>query len=211
MYYETGVLKSEGAYLKNKLTDKAGKIYNTYGVMIYEGCLVGGKLNGLGTKYHDDETGTILCQGTFKNGDLDNSQACKFYNKEGHLAYEGTVLDGNPHGKGKEYHPGTDVVKYEGNFDNGVKSGTGCKVFNPKGNLEFEGTITNGTYEGPGTAYYDDGKIQYKGDHANGFWGPKGTLYYKSGSTQYEGEFVKGKPQGPGKFWNENGNLVYEG
>jgi antitoxin component YwqK of YwqJK toxin-antitoxin module len=81
------------------------------------------------------------------------------------------------------------VVKYEGNFDNGVKSGTGCKVFNPKGNLEFEGTITNGTYEGPGTAYYDgnffqinrlDGKIQYKGDHANGFWGPKGTLYYKS-------------------------------
>jgi antitoxin component YwqK of YwqJK toxin-antitoxin module len=170
MYYETGVLKSEGAYLKNKLTDKAGIIYNTHGMKVFEGGVVGGKLNGLGTKYHDDETGMILCQGTFKNGDLgnifpfrtiDNSQSCKFYNKEGHLAYEGTVLDGNPHGKGKEYHPESDVVKYEGNFDNGVKSGTDCKVFNPKGNLEFEGTITNDTYEGPGTAYYEGNFVCY--------------------------------------------------
>lgn len=61
------------------------------------------------------------------------------------------------------------MFKYEGNFDNGIKSSkeaSGSK-FTISGMCQYEGNFTNGEITGTGIRKWDDGR-SYKGEFVDG-------------------------------------------
>lgn len=72
--------------------------------------------------------------------------------------YNGEVLNGLRHGYGTYSSP--DGVKYEGNWKNGLKSGSGVLI---KGNLKYEGEWRDGYMEGNGKITWESWNI-YEGE-----------------------------------------------
>jgi len=99
--------------------------------------------------------------------------------------YEGDVVNGNPHGKGK--------VTYD---------------FGSHGKTVYEGDWVNGEYHGKGKLTYNNGTI-LEGDFVNGKLHGKGKLIEAGHKNTYEGDFVNGKEHGYGKHTSDEG--VFEG
>ena len=68
------------------------------------------------------------------------------------LEFEGEYLNGEKHGRGKEYDNDYGNLKYEGEYLNGVRNGKG-KEYHENGNLIFEGEYLNGERNGKGKEY----------------------------------------------------------
>ena len=142
--------------------------------------------------------------------------------------FYGSIKDNLPHGKGvKTYKDGR---SYEGDFENGVRSGYGVttissKNFRFKGNFKFDkpngqgeevrgdgisyvGEYKDGGWHGAGKYTAVNGDV-YEGQFLNGFLNGLGVALYKQGN-KYEGEFKDGKRNGAGKYTAINGD-VYEG
>ena len=97
------------------------------------------------------------------------------------------------------------IAKYEGEYLNGERHGKG-KEFNEEGILIYEGEYANGKRHGIGKQYDGDlfalgkePKLIYEGEFKNGRWNGKGKEYEKSligiydGKLKHEGNFVDGK------------------
>jgi len=122
----------------------------------------------------------------------------------GEKVYEGEIVDGKSHGKGKETLSGS---TYEGDFVNGVRNGKGKLTI--QGLSVYEGDFVNGKPQGKGKrTLLEDGTV-YEGDFVDDKWHGKGKLTYTNGCV-YEGDFIDGKFQGKGKFTWADGR-VYEG
>jgi hypothetical protein len=112
------------------------------------------------------------------------------------LDYEGDIVDGKPHGKGKlAYGEDYPVDIGEGGIGSGYVSG----------DYVYEGDFVNGKPHGKGKKTYANGK-EYEGDFVNGKFHGKGKL---DDGYLYEGDFVNGRLQGKGKMTYSN--AVYEG
>jgi len=106
----------------------------------------------------------------------------KEYDEEGYLTiFEGEYLNGQRHGKGKEYY-----------YDD---------------KLEFEGEYLNGKGSGRGKEYYINGKLKFEGEYLYSFY-LKGK-YYINDRLEFEGEFKCNKKWN-GKGYDANGNIIYE-
>jgi serine/threonine protein kinase len=123
-----------------------------------------------------------------------------------------------------------DGYRYEGQFSNDEKHGTGVYTFAADG-YKYEGEWSHNTQHGIGIATYPDGdsymgefkdgqkhgrgKINfitgglYEGEFALGAHHGLGTAVYENGD-QYAGIWVRGKPEGMGTASYTNGN-IYEG
>ncbi len=123
--------------------------------------------------------------------------------------YEGTVLNGKPHGKGKMTYAKDDAyerVSYEGDWVNGNCHGKGKMTF-ANGDV-YEGDFKDDKRHGKGKYTFASGNV-YEGDFIDGKFHGKGKYTFASGAV-YEGDFKDDKRTGKGKYTFANGE-VYEG
>lgn len=113
--------------------------------------------------------------------------------------YEGDIMDGVPHGRGKLYCKGG--TRYEGEFKKGNYHGLG-KIFFANSGC-YMGEFTEGRIEGFGHMEFDNGKYwgewgQFRvGKYTRGGRHGYGLLVWRSGEW-YEGEFSKNEYHGLG-------------
>lgn len=114
--------------------------------------------------------------------------------------YEGEVLNGKWHGKGKFFYASGDV--YDGDWVNGQKTGS-CNYTFADGR-KYSGEVLNGKWNGKGKYYYSNGDI-YDGDWVNG----KQTgscIHTFADGRKYIGEVLDAKWNGQGVFYYTNGS-----
>jgi antitoxin component YwqK of YwqJK toxin-antitoxin module len=98
--------KYEGNFLTIKVQNGQGKMYDTNGVLRYDG--------------------------EWKNG-LENGQG-KMYDENGVLKYDGEWKNGMKHGQGICYYDDNGILRYDGEWESGTRNGKG-KMFNKNGQL----------------------------------------------------------------------------
>ena len=132
----------------------------------------------------------------------------KEYDWDGHLLYEGEYYKGERHGKGKEYFPYDNGLKFEGVFKNGKKwTGKGYNIHN-----ELVYDIKDGKGHIKEYADMSDERLIYDGDYLNGFRNGKGKEYNTSNRLmKFDGEFYNGVRHGKGKAYDRYEKLKYEG
>jgi hypothetical protein len=118
--------------------------------------------------------------------------------------YEGTLLEGMPHGKGTLNYFNGD--KYTGDFVNGHQHGSGTMKYS--NNAEYIGEYVNGIQNGKGTFKFISGD-EYTGDFVNEFRHGTGTMKYINGN-KYTGDFVYDKRSDRGTLTFPNGDK-YDG
>lgn len=150
----------------------------------------------------------------------------KFISSTG-LEYNGYWKNGSPHGLGTENYP-NGKGQFKGQYENGIKSGSGKVVF--EDGSVYEGSFVNDNIEGYGVLTWPDDKIyhglwkdnkmsgkgrmewpngmfyegQYENDLKHGF----GIFYYGKGKKLYAGFWKKGKFHGKGMARNEKGEEI---
>jgi len=105
--------------------------------------------------------------------------------------YSGASVGGVPQGKGRLV---CDSFIYEGDFNEGFRSGSGTLDLRRKG--RYEGEILDGVAHGRGVYFLPNG-ARYEGDFANGKQTGAGKLIGANGN-QVQGEFVDGVLTGKG-------------
>ena len=177
--YDFGVI-FDGKFLNGKRNGH-GKVYDKYyhsSILKYEGEFLDGKKNGKMKKFFGNDT--VEFEGEFlkdrkwngkgydKNGNVvyeikDGCGTMREYDILDNLIFEGQIMDGLRHWKGKEYQK--EQLIYEGDFKYGKRSGYGKEYEN--GKLVFEGRFLNGVRHGKGKEYDDKGQVIYEGIYAS--------------------------------------------
>ena len=158
VYNQDGIVIFEGEYL-NGVRNGKGKKYNDKDILIFEGEYSNDKRNGKGKEYKENNelifegeyandkryTGTWKEYGNFNFADTliyegeyykGNKWNGKFYDKNKNVSL--ILINGK--GKGKIFEYG--ILKFEGEYNNGMKNGKGKEFWND-GSLQFEGEFLN--------------------------------------------------------------------
>ena len=183
---------------------------------IYSGGFKNGKKDGYGCFF---ETNGNKYLGDFKNI---NKEECYFLDdrqmikKENVVYNDSNVKNETPEGPTiinenvdknfsgkllKVYEDGT----YEGEFVNGLKSGSGVYIY--KNGDKYIGEFKNDEKNGIGAYYYNNGE-SYIGNYYKNKREGKGCYYYVDGD-KFDGKFKKGKAEGFGKFYYSNGDRYF--
>lgn len=122
--------------------------------------------------------------------------------------YEGNFIDDKKQGSGViELSNGT---KYDGEWANDTMSGKGKIKFSNSFSFynHYEGDFENGTMHGQGKMTMVNGDV-YEGDWINGTMHGQGKLTFHDG-YYYVGNFIDGKMQENGKMFDKDGYEVDE-
>ena len=92
--------------------------------------------------------------------------------------------------------------RYEGEFRNGLKHGTGV-MFYPDGTLRYKGEFVQDQRSGKGTYYFSNGD-KYVGDFLRNVPHGKGTYHFQDGE-RFVGTFRTGVREGYGVLYRKNG------
>ena len=144
-----------------------------------------------------------------------------------YFKYEGTYMEGNPHGYGVLSVPGSQIYSgffndgerdgygeltlangdsYKGDWGNGLFNGDGQYIY--KNDMAFyDGQWYDGLQDGIG--YYRCHAFAYRGEWEDGWINGYGKMVF-SNKDQYIGNFVENKFYGEGFYLYANGNC-YEG
>ncbi len=128
----------------------------------------------------------------------------KIYRFKNGDTYEGNFENGNKSGYGILRNSNGEV--YEGEWLNNLKNGKGKYIFE-SGEI-YEGSWKDDFRDGYGINHFDTGET-YNGQWKNDTMHGKGLLIFSSGS-KYDGDFENGHMNGYGIFLSSNGNK-YEG
>ena len=114
------------------------------------------------------------------------------------VVFEGEYQNGKRHGKGKEYHDCNGKLKFNGEFFEGRKM-TGTEY-------DIEGNQVLTLENGRGKEYYDNEVVRFEGEFYNGKkWNGNGYNY--KGEKIFEIKYGNGKV----KEYNYRGKLLYSG
>ena len=159
-YYDNEKLKFEGEYHYGIRNGK-GKEYYKNGELKFEGEYINGKMYE--GKIYDNKLKKII---ELKQGKGVIKEYNDYYSL---IIFEGEYLNGQKHGKGKEYYD-NGRIKFEGEYLNGKRwNGIG---YNTRNNKVYE--LINGY--GLVKEYYDNGKLKFEGEYLNGEKHGKGKL-----------------------------------
>ena len=132
----------------------------------------------------------------------------KEYYTNGIIKYEGTYLNGEKNGNGKEYYYSharrfhgkinekeneESIIFFEGEYLNGKK--WNGKGFDKNGEIIFE--LKDGT--GKCQEYNNEGVLIFEGEYINGEKHGKCKEYSNKDELIFEGEYINGKRNGKGK------------
>ena len=121
--------------------------------------------------------------------------------------YEGEIVNGKMHGKGKMYYKNKKIM-YDGDFVDNKFEGNGKLIF--ENDVYYVGQFLRGERYGKGTMHEKNGSITYEGDFCNDKMEGNGKYIYENGDY-YIGQFMDDKRHGKGKMYYKNGVLWYEG
>ena len=139
LYNTEGILVYEGAFQKNKYEGEGRAYYEDTGNLKYDGAFHENLYEGEGILYYPDGM-TKRYEGSFVAGLYDGQGI--LYDRNGIKMYEGEFKEGLYHGEGTEYFSGEEKPYYIGDFAKGVKEGTG-QLYNQLGTMIFEGPFSN--------------------------------------------------------------------
>lgn len=135
----------------------------------FVGCMVGGKREGFGILFYPtDNLGDAKVE---YEGEWKDDQLCgqnKHYDRSGVLRFEGNFLNGLKHGPGKSFKNlnGRAALSYEGEYFAGKKEGYGTK-YNPlTGSILYRGNWKKSMYHGTGSMGAHGPTAEYKHGHA---------------------------------------------
>jgi hypothetical protein len=118
------------------------------------------------------------------------------------LSYVGVVVAGRQEGYGVLQFKAAE--RYEGNFEDGFRSGRGIQVLN---NGRYEGNFLKGLRDGNGNYYWTNGE-RYEGAWVRGKRAGNG-IHYEPNGMRYEGEFQNDARNGKGTlFWPDGDKWV---
>ena len=159
--------------------------------------------HGYGEYYIETEKKFI--EGVWKNNNLVYGKI--FYpNNNKYDIYKGFINNFLPDGEGKISFSTGD--KYEGDFREGRKEGTGKYTFYDK--TVYKGNFVNNKFDGEGTIEWTN-NIKYEGGFSQGYFNNHGKLFDKDNDGEkYEGNFQNNFFDGEGKYTFEDGS-TYEG
>lgn len=187
--------------IENDKLDGWFKYYITSKENYFEGFFNNGKPNGKGrliTKKLE------IYEGEFEND---------FYNLHGSfMDNDGLTLTGNfielqLHGRATEIWTNYGT-HYEGNYVNGVKTGSGKLVWENENKTKeesYEGDFQNNLFEGKGVYLWGTQK-KYVGEWKNGVMDGEGVFTWKDG-REYKGKFKKDKKEGYGVLTWQDGRI----
>lgn len=153
--------------------------------------------------YYDEEKEIPRYSGRLKEGVLQGRGSQ--YDEAGLLIYEGDFADGVRSGTGTLYDAG--VLTYEGDFAYGLRHGNGTD-YSATGDVAYRGAFVEDVREGMGTAYYPDGERAYEGAFAAGLYDGTGTQYGEDGQIRYKGSFAEGLYNGSGTLYLPDGDQI---
>lgn len=207
VYDSEGIMIYEG-HMENGLAHGEGTQYDMSGTLVYKGNFENGKYKGNGERYSSD--GIKIYDGAFDNNEFDGEG--KLFNDIGKAIYVGHFTVGQRSGTGTEYDPDTGLKKYYGEFANDVRNGNGVEYDVDGKSIIYEGAFKDGMYGGEGKLY-SEGSLLYAGFFESGKYNGIGNLYdLNTSSLQYSGEFKNGVYDGEGKLYDVNTSvMVYEG
>lgn len=117
--------------------------------------------------------------------------------------YEGSILDGKKHGKGKIVY--SNKIVYEGEWLNDAKNGKGITTL-PNGD-KLEGLYINGKLNGEGSYTYADSE-KYEGGFKDSEFHGYGVYTFVNGN-KYEGGWKEGKKNGIGMIVYKDGKKLH--
>ena len=170
----------EGEYLNGKRNGK-GVEYNYSGKILFDGEYINDHRRK-GKEYHE---GKLQFEGEFLNELRWEGIGYGYFGEEAYelkdgkglvknywisgTIYEGDILNGKRHGKGKEYSNYSNVdgiLTFKGEYLNGERNGKGKEIIS--NNVVFEGEYLNGKRNGKGIEYNWWGNKLYEGEYVNG-------------------------------------------
>lgn len=150
-------------------TDEACKVFTNYNFQNrsfnWTGACVDGYADGYGElEILENGRKIIRVKGALTKGKVEGQASLQFL-VDGDL-YEGSFQGSMIHGKGHFHNDDGD--HYQGEYDQGLRSGHGIYWYPPESPiLKYEGEWENGQQQGFGTVHYRDGKIE-KGKFSEG-------------------------------------------
>ena len=190
-----------GFYTKSDIEIKNEKEYKN-DILKFEGEYLNDKKNGKGKEY--DINGKIIFEGEFLNG-IQKSKRFKYkYDDYDYLTleYEGEILEGKKHGKGKEYDYNNRII-FEGIYLKGKRWNGKVKKYDINGGIINEKEYFNGKIIG------DDEKLNNKDvNYLNEKKMKKIAKEYfeESNKIRFEGEYLKDKKWN-GIIYNKDDNF----
>lgn len=225
-YYDTGVLRSEGAR-RELLLEGVWKFYDTKGRLASSIAYMGDKKNGPALKY--DSTGVLMVEEVFVD-DLREGVA-KYYHANGVLHKEVPFKAGKEEGRGYEYaedgriisllHYGAGLLRKREDINRvdamGLKQGP-WKEFHANGKVKWEGTYVDGERQGLFKEYDARGSLKDMVKFDNGVKDEQASqaqmldikrTYHPNGKVASMGSYSRtGKKEGLFRDFNEKGEAT---
>lgn len=126
----------------------------------------------------------------------------KYFIPEGKVLSEGVMKSKDRVGKWIYYHPGSDKVMKEENYENGVLHGMQVTYFD-NGNITKTEEYKNGELHGVVKVYNPDGKIRRFLTYENGQLNGPAKFYDVDGKLVSEGNYKNNKQAGQWKTYGE--------
>ncbi len=203
---DMGVMIYEGQ-MKDGQIEGEGKQYDSKGELVYVGSFEKSQYSGKGELYSNS---VMIYSGTFAKN-LYEGQG-ELFDETGKLIYSGNFALGQRSGKGVSYNPKTGLRKYYGDFANDLPEGRGVLYEEDGSSILYDGDFIAGQYSGTGRLY-EKGVLKYQGEFAEGLFEGNGTLYdTATKKILYQGAFVKGLYEGEGTLYDPNtSKVIYSG
>lgn len=215
-YYDSGEVKTEGAYLDGKRTGKWVN-YHKNGQVSEQYLYSEGKYNRTSFKsFYED--GTLkrevveedyyhVSKGYYENGNLKLKRKLeggfyKEYKENGLLKIEANYVKSDLYGFWKLYHDNGNVA-WEVNYLNGYRNGS-YKQFYENGQLKLEGVNIKDKKNGEEKRYDINGNLEWKGYYNNGSFDKTWTQYNSSNKKINKIKFKDGV------IVNQNQNDILE-
>ena len=156
--YSNGRVKEIGHWEKG-LQNGLFSMYTTSGILVDYAYFSKGERNGL-TRQFDAESGSLLCEGNYKDGLLDGKWVW-YYPDGKSILMEQTYSNGMLQGMAREYYD-NGQLHIDMNYIDGEPSGS-YKSYYPNGNINVDGFLENGSYSIDTKFYSEDGSIIFIG------------------------------------------------
>ncbi len=121
--------------------------------------------------------------------EISNTEVRRLFHPNGQLKYEGTLINGLPHGIIRTWHP-NGVLAKEWSRKNGIADGFD-KQWNDKGELLGTSEFKNGT--GISRSWYDNGILQGEITFVNGQFTGRQRVWFEDGEFVTEIFYIRGR------------------
>jgi hypothetical protein len=196
------------------LAEGNGSLHYTNGD-VYEGKFLNGKPNGKGVLRSIAQKTKFI--GTFLNGKkegyglLEKFEILPDETLKYIPLYDGDYHEDKEEGKGNKYYytpDGLDLMKYSGEFKNGMKEG--CGVLDFINGAKYSGSWVKDAMSGKGCYQYVNSEIiSYDGNWEDNEWNGEGIVSYRNGSI-FNGIFKNNLCHGQGKVTFNATSNIYE-